>query len=227
MWLAVLAALFLSVDSAPTRSQVPNAQVGSGDGAALLDSLPVYPYGEMRMLFEKTFLKIDVLRLVIRLNAEDAWKIEELAAGRNYSDELAHAIADIAIHSRDAWARIRFERDISLGQFLGGTDDNLRKARDAGIIAEGDYEKISRAMPVWYAFLEERGIKDGDVMLYRVRDDSLHTQYWGVDGDLLLDQIDVGPERRLALLGSYFVRGSDFRERLIKSLFERREPAAR
>jgi hypothetical protein len=35
-----------------------------------------------------------------------------------------------------------------------------------------------------------------------------------------LDQVDIGPERRLAVLGSYFAPESDFREGLVRSLFE-------
>jgi hypothetical protein len=41
-----------------------------------------------------------------------------------------------------------------------------------------------------------------------------------VSGELLLDQTDAGSSPRLSVLGSYFVRGSEFREGLIGSLFE-------
>jgi hypothetical protein len=56
-------------------------------------------------------------------------------------------------------------------------------------------------------------------MRYRIRGDTLRTQFLSLEGKLLMDQTDVGPERRRSVLGSYFVRKSDFREGLIKSLF--------
>ncbi len=55
-------------------------------------------------------------------------------------------------------------------------------------------------------------------MYYRIRGDSLHTVYLASDGETLLDQVDVGPERRLSVLGGYFAPGSDFRDKLVDSL---------
>lgn len=206
----------------PSGDALEAAQLPEGDDrprSIAADSLPGGPYVDMRMLFEKTIFKVDVLTLHIRLNEADAREIERLVRGRRYSDQLADSVADVAIESRDVWARIRFERNVSLGQFLDGTEDNLEKVHKAGIIDESDYDLISKGMPIWYAFLEERGILDEDLMYYRIRGDTLRTQYVGVEGKVLLDQTDVGPERRLAVLGSYFVHGSDFRKGLIKSLF--------
>ena len=37
-------------------------------------------------------------------------------------------------------------------------------------------------------------------------------------GEMVVDQTDIGPERRLSLLGSFFVKGSDFRKGLVGSL---------
>ncbi len=175
----------------------------------------------MHTLLEKTIFKVDVLTLEVRLGAEDTRRIEALAAGRDDWKALANSIAEVAIYSEDAWARIEFKRGVSLGQFLDGVDDNLRRARDAGIIDEADYELISRGLPRWFSFLDERRIFKNDRIEYRIVGDTLRTQYWSADGRLLLDQTDVGPERRLAVLGSYFVRKSDFRDGLIKSVFER------
>ena len=76
-------------------------------------------------------------------------------------------------------------------------------------------------MPVWFGFLEVEGASKGDEILYRIRGDSLRTVYRTVGQEVLLDQVDVGPERRMAVLGSYFAPGSDFRKGLIRSLFQR------
>ncbi|UCF18935.1 MAG: hypothetical protein JSU87_13530 [Gemmatimonadota bacterium] len=189
--------------------------------AVSLDTLPSAgnPYSSMRMLLEKTFLKVDVLKLEIRFAGEDARRIERLASGGKYSEELAESIAQIGINSLNAYARIEFVRNISLEQFVDGVREDVGKVRDAGIIAEADFEMISEGIPHWFGFLEERRILNGDQIHYRIRGDTLRTVYLGVDGDIALDQTDVGPVRRLAVLGSYLAPKSNFRKDLIKSLF--------
>ncbi len=173
----------------------------------------------MRALLEKTIFQVDVMTLEVRLGEETARRIEEIAAGRSYSSALEDSIAAAAVGATDAFARSRFLRDVSLGQFLDGVRGNMRRALRAGIITQADYDLVSAGLARWFAFLEERGILDGDQIVYRIRGDSLRTQYRAVTGAVLLDQVDVGPERRLTLLGSYFAPKSDFRRNLIRSLF--------
>lgn len=187
------------------------------DTASLADG----PYARMQMLWEKTFLKVDVLTLEVRVDSETRDRLAALAGGRAFSKRLADSLAAVAIDARDAFIRIRFERHVRLDQFLSGVDDNLRKARDAGIIDAAAYDTIAAGLPRWFGFLSERGIADGDRILYRIRGDTLRTIFVSVRDEVLLDQTDIGAERRLAVLGSYFVRGSDFRDGLLRSLFRR------
>lgn len=184
-------------------------------------SLEGGPHATMRMLYERTLFAVDVLRLTVAFGAEDGRRIEALAADRGYSDHVADSIARIATASRDAFVRIRFERDVSQDQFFDGVRDNLGKAVAAGIIAESTYDMISGNLPVWYGFLAERGIVDGDGIVYRILGDTLRTQFIAYDGEVVRDQTDIGAERRLAVLGSYYAPDSNFREKLIRSLFER------
>jgi len=185
------------------------------DTAALMEG----PHVTMRMLYERTLFAVDVLWLTVQLGPEDAKRIEALAQGQEYSKQLADSIAQVAIHSRNAFVRSDFQRDVSQDQFFDGVRDNMEKAMDAGIVDRATYVMISNGLPVWYDFLAERGIRDGDQILYRIVGDTLRTQFVGFDGEVLRDQTDVGPERRLSVLGSYFARNSNFREKLIKSLF--------
>ena len=171
-------------------------------------------YSRMQTTLEKTLLKVDVASLDVWLGDEGAAGLEGIVSGEPYSKELADSLADIAMRSRDVFIRVEFLRNVDLDQFLDGADDNLKRTLKAGVITEAEYEMISAGMPVWYSFLEERGIRDGDVMRYRIRGDTLRTQFLSLEGKLLMDQTDVGPERRRSVLGSYFVR-----EGLIKSLF--------
>lgn len=178
------------------------------------------PYSRMHMLLEKTIFKVDVLTVDVFVADEDARRIEQLASGRRYSSNLADSIAAIAIGSQDAWLRIEFVRDVSLDQFLDGVDDNLRLVSAAGLIAAEDYEAISEGLPRWFAFLDERRIRKGDQIHYRIHADTLRTVFRAVGGAILLDQTDVGRAPPRAVLGSYFVRKSEFRKALIKSLFD-------
>jgi len=173
----------------------------------------------MHTVLEKTLLKVDVVNLDVWLGDEAAARLEDLISGQSYSDEISDSVGEIAIRSQGAFIRVEFLRNVSLEQFLDGAADNLKRVLKAGVLTEAEYEMISAGMPVWYAFLEERGIRDGDLMRYRIRGDTLTTQFLSVEGGLLMDQTDVGPERRRSVLGSYFVRKSDFREGLVKSLF--------
>ena len=200
---------------------VPGRAQSPPPAAASIDSSTVgrEPYSRMQTTLEKTLFKVDVVSVDVWLGDKTAGRLESLVSGERYSKEIADSVAEIAIRSQDAFIRVEFLRDVSLNQFLDGADDNLKRVLKAGVIAEADYEMISAGMPVWYSFLEERGIRDGDLMRYRIRGDTLRTQFLSVKGELLMDQTDVGPERRRSVLGSYFVRKSDFREGLIKSLF--------
>lgn len=182
------------------------------------------PRARMHMLLEKTLFKVDVLTLDVRLGVDATRRVEALLDGNRSDggavsrDRLRDSLAAVALGTHDAWALIEFQRNVSLDQFLGGVRDNLREATRAGVIQPATFHSISDALPRWYAFLADRGIRTGDEMHYRIRGDSLHTVYVGADGAVLLDQVDVGPERRQSVLGGYFAPGTDFREKLIDSL---------
>jgi hypothetical protein len=206
-------------------SHTAQAQSASATTTTLdISTLGRAQFSRMHTKLEKTIFKVDVLAVDVWLGDEDAAQVERRVAGKSYTNELAESVADVAIHSQDAFIRIEFLRDVSLEQFLDGVDENLRRVPEAGIIERSDYLMISERLPSWFGFLEEGGIRKGDQILYRIRGDSLTTQFLTVTGESLLDQTDVGPERRRAVLGSYFVRKSDFSEGLVRSLLESPEP---
>lgn len=186
-------------------------------------SLAHGPYAQMHTLLEKTIFKVDVLTLDIRFGEEQARRFESLVAGNDHSSAVADSVARIAIHSDDAFAEIVFKRGVSLGQFVDGIREDLGKARSAGIISDEDYRRISESLPVWFGFLDERGIKEEDRILYRIRGDTLRTVYVGVGGDVPLDQVDVEPSAPRAVLGSYYAPGSSFRKGLLRSLFSQED----
>lgn len=204
----VVVALFAS----PLLGQsVPGVSIDTTD-------LGTGPAARMHMLLERTIFQVDVLTLDIRLGSAATDRIERLLAGSLDAAALSDSVAAAALAADDALVRLEFQRGVGLEQFLDGIRDNLRLATRAGIVTPADFRSISSDLPGWYAFLNERGIRSGDRMLQRVRGDTLRTVYEGADGEVLLDQVDVGTERRLAVLGGYFAPGSAFREGLVESL---------
>ncbi len=201
-------------------AQAPSTATASPTAVPAMDttSLASGPYSEMSALLEKTIFKVDVLTLRIRVGRSAAARLDRVLRGRRYSDALADSVAEIMVSANDAWARIVFERGVRLGQFLDGVLGNVRKAWKAGLIEAADYERMSAMLPVWFGFLEDRRIREGDRLLYRIRQESLRTIYIGVEGAVLLDQTDLGASPPRILLGSYFAPGSDFRKALVRSL---------
>lgn len=210
-WLLVPVVVALSASSL-TGQSAPVDTTGLGTG----------PAGRMHMLLERTIFRVDVLTLDVRLGRAATDRIGRLLAGSLDSRVLADSVAAAALAADDALARLEFQRDVGLEQFLDGIRDNLRRATRAGIVRPAEFRSISSDLPGWYAFLSERGIRTGDRMLQRVRGDTLRTVYLSADGETLLDQVDVGPERRLAVLGGYFAPGSDFRDGLVRSVLATR-----
>jgi hypothetical protein len=214
----VVAVLLLAGTASSAAAQAsPDTAVVAMDTASLASGR----YARMSMRVERTIFKVDVLELEIRFGQEDARRFEELAVGRGYSAQIADSIADVAIHSQDAFARIVFIRDnVSLDQFIDGVREDLGYARLDGIISPAEYTEISDSLPIWFGFLEARHIRKGDQIHYRIRGDTLHTKYQAVSGEILLDHLEVDASARLAVLGSYYARKSSFRGGLVKSVFE-------
>jgi len=171
----------------------------------------------LRTRLEKTIFKFDVLDLEILVRGEAAVQTQRWLTSAAWTAALADSIAQTLAQATDASAEITFLRDVGLKRFLKSIDGSMDQTVRVGWLSREDFERISRQMPVSYAFLSEEGIHDGDQILYTVQGDSLRVRYLDSSGRERLDEIDVGPERRIALLGSYFAPGSDFRDGLLRS----------
>jgi hypothetical protein len=165
-------------------------------------SFPTGRYAQADALLEKTIFRVDVARLRVRFGSETAQALEALLDGNPRSDPLADSLAVLAARTQNAWAGLTFQRDVGFDRFLSGIRDGVKVARDAGLIDPVFARSLSDSLPEWYALVRERGVRDGDVMMYRIHGDTLRTVYRTVDGEVLVDQVDTGPQPRLSVMSS-------------------------
>ncbi len=173
----------------------------------------------MEMLLEKTLFKVDILRLEVRLTGRDAERIAVFVT-EGESQASQDSIAAVAIDAQHALIDTEFIRSLSLDQFVGGARDDLDAVQKAGIVSQETYQRLAEGLPNWFGFLSERRILTGDSLQYRIDGDTIRTRYSSADGTTLMQRTDVDPETRRGILGTYFVQGSQFRKKLIRSLFK-------
>lgn len=178
------------------------------------------PYAYMHMLLQKTILRINVATIEVRVDKAAQAKLATLATGQAYSDALAQQLAPIAIATQSGVVEMTFKRDISLSRWMGVVRENLEQARKAGLIDAGLEKRVGDGLPQAFAALKERGYEKGDRLVYAVAPDSLRTVVASAKGQVLIDRVETDPGTRRVVMASYFAPGSDFREPLLKSLFE-------
>ena len=170
----------------------------------------------MEALLERTIFKVDVLTLDLCLDMPTAQAIGR--AVRTEGEDGRREVAALAIQADHALGVLRFHRDVSMDQFLGGIGEDHERAVDAGLLADSTRVALARDLPTWYAFLEDRGVKKGDRIAYRFEPGVVRATYVGEDGRTYLDRTSTGAERRASVLGAYFAPGSSLRDRLLDSL---------
>jgi len=180
------------------------------------------PYSSMHMLLQKTVLKIDVATVDVRVDKPTQAHFAELARGQQYSYPLDAQLASAAIAAPHAVVQMQFVRDVPLNRWIGVVRDNLELAREAGLITKDIEQKVSNAIPQWFAPLAERGYQKNDRLIYSITPDSLRTVVVSAGGQLLLDLSDHEAGARRVVMASYFAPKSDTREPLIRSLVEKR-----
>lgn len=216
--LVALVTVLLSASGAdPAVGQAGGPSDQPQDAEPAADSLTV------KTLLERTVFRVDVLTLTVRFEGPVAERLRAAVEGADPDSPAADSAARIAADATRADAHLDFVRDVPVDAFLDGIRANARSAAEAGMIARDTYEEIDRSLPSWYAFLSDRGVKEGDRMSYRIRGDTLEVRYRTAGGERLLDRTDVGVEHRRSVLAGYFAPGSEFREGLLRSLFRRAE----
>jgi len=197
-------------------------------GASLAAPLPVLeggdlgqgPYAAMHMLLQKTVLNIKVATIDVRFDKGTQGRFAQLAGGKSYAPDLGHQLALAAIDARHAVVVMQFQRDIPLNRWIGVVKDNLEQARKAGLLTRDVEQRVGNSLADWFGALKDRGYEKDDRLIYAVMPDSVRSVVVSKSGQVLVDRVDQGHEGRRVVLGSYFATGSEFREPLLKSMFE-------
>lgn len=177
---------------------------------------------EASALLEKTLFRIDVARLNLQFGGDTAARLEALLEAAGPETSLADSVAEVAIHSRDATARLTFLWGIGFDRFMENVQRSVKVAREAGLLDPGFARSLSDSLPGWYAPIRERGVKDGDTMTYRIRGDTMRIVFRTRKDSVMVDQRAVGRQSRLSVLGGFLSPGSEFREGLLDSLLDRK-----
>ena len=180
------------------------------------------PFHEMEALMEVTIFRLDILTLTVRVGPETAARLEDLVEGRTYTEALADSVAAVMLEADDAWARQVFHRDVSVDRLIDGMRETAERAADAGFVSEGYVRDFADRLPTLFAFLDERGAREGDEMLIRLEGDIRRSLYRDAGGRVLMREENRDPEGRGASIPSFFAPGTRFREGLVRSLLDER-----
>ena len=178
------------------------------------------PYAAMHMLLQKTVLNIKVATIDVRFDKGTQGRFAQIAGGKTYAPDLGHQLALAAIDAKHAVVVMQFQRDIPLNRWIGVVKDNLEQARKAGLLTREVEQRVGNSLADWFGALKDRGYEKDDRLIYAVMPDSVRSVVVSKSGQVFVDRVDQGHEGRRVVLGSYFATGSEFREPLLKSMFE-------
>lgn len=184
-------------------------------------ALAAGPYARMSHLLEKTIFQVNVAELTLRYDSATAAEVRRAVEGREYSEARADSVVEAVLRAGRVHGRLQFRRDVGLDRFLESLRSSMEAARDAEMLADSAYRAYRGELRGWYAALEGRGVREGDVTEYRIRGDTLRVIFRSAEGEALIDRTDVGRPHRNAVLGGYLAPEGDFREGLVRSLFRR------
>lgn len=234
---AVLLALTFLL-AASTHSPGDGASVAStpasernvpGEVLAVLANLGTVPYSHLSMLFEATMFRLDVAVVEAFLPAETADRLggivtSESVDGSSVPEGPASRIASVVMEADPVVFRLTFLRDLGWGRFLDRTRGNLHAAVESGEWTEEQFERIWPTVEEAFSPLEKRGVLEGDALYYVVSEERVHSLYYSPESELLVEFEQSGEDRAGGTRAAFFAPGSEFREKLFRSLWD---PAAR
>ena len=175
----------------------------------------------MHMLLEKTLVGLDVLTVDVRVGKQVHRRfVEVIGNNKRYTEKLGADLAGVALEADEALVQVRYLRKVSFSQFLEGVNENLDRAEAAKLITPEVKRRVQERLPRIFAALKERGYESGDRLLYRLRPGSVRMVVVSEKGKVMVDQTDTGKDPPRVVMASYFAPNGDFREPLLRSLFD-------
>ena len=209
--LSALLLMAVSLAAQPPRAAQPAPRID-------MTGLASGPFSTMDVKVERTFLGVDVARVLLRVDEPTRRQLEALVRQSPRSAAQKDRVARTAARAQNGFARLTFLRNVSLSQFLHDGQRDLRNAARARMLDPQSYQVASQAFARAFSFLGSRGFRKGDQLVYRVRPGSLRTVLIAASGQVLMDKLDRGAAFPRALLASYFAPGSTLRDPLLRSL---------
>ena len=178
-------------------------------------------FSAMHMLLEKTLMGLDVLTVDVRVSKQVRRRfVEIIGNNKRYTEKLGADLAAVALEADEALVQVRYLRKVSFSQWLEGVNENLDRAEAAKLITPDVKRRVQARLPVLFAALKERGYESGDRLLYRVRADSVRMVVVSEKGRIYVDTTDFDKDAPRVVMASYFAPNGDFREPLLRSLFD-------
>ncbi len=172
-------------------------------------------------LFEVTFMNIDVAIVEYQLDAETAALVSTAIGEGDPNDSCMDRVGEILLAAETIAFSMDMQRDTSSGRLLKGMLLNLERAWKSGLISESEHVLVSERLKVILGTQKERGVLEGDKLMYRVRSDGVRVGLLGVDGELLVDSLEAGTAWARGIKGVFVGPNSKLRDKLVEAAWDR------
>jgi len=171
-------------------------------------------------LFEVTFMNIDVAIVEFQLDAQTATLVTAITAEGDANDSRMDRVGDTLLAAETIAFSMDIQRDTSTGKLLKGMLLNLERAWKAELISESEHELVSERLRAIFTLHDERGIQEGDKLMYRVQPDGVRVILLGVDGEILEDSYETGLAWTKGIKGIFVGPNSKLREKLVEAVWD-------
>jgi len=196
-----------------TGSAIPGA-------ADLTAGLGATEHGVLSMRFEVTFMKIDVADIEALLTSADAARIEAAVGDGERTDEAEAEVEAILAGADPVVVSMRYVRDSSFGRFTKGMASGVDAAYDGEQLTDAERRSVHDQFLIGLTPMEERGVKEGDTLVFRVDGDAVSLRVVDAAGLRLAEASYEGNVYARAVRGMYICCKSNFLEKLVRSAFE-------
>jgi hypothetical protein len=174
----------------------------------------------MHMVLQKTIFRVNAALVDMNFDNKTTESLQALTK-QPYSEALENEVVKIIYGAAEAKVTLLFERSASQSRFLSEIESDMKCALKSGEVTQVEYQGIMDKIIQKFSPLKERGLKKGDQLTYQVQGDKVTTTFRAGEEQSIVSQTDVGRVPRQSVLSSYFAKCSEFREKLVRSLFER------